>query len=142
MILEKGDLQFGDKERESQSSSIFNDIVNFIAEKCVHPQSKRLFSVASITQAIQDIHFTVKLDKPAKPQALECIKELQKKYNIVRAEMKVKITIPLKKQEILESILEKNNLDLKNGETVIKEEILEHKRCIEPYLFRVLNEDI
>lgn len=40
------------------------------------------------------VHFPVKLDQPAKRQALECIKLLQKRYKIMRAMMKIKITIP------------------------------------------------
>jgi len=41
-------------------SNLFNDIANIIAEKCVHPESKRPISFDSITQAMKDIHFKVK----------------------------------------------------------------------------------
>lgn len=43
--------------------------------------------------AIKDIHFPLKLDQPAKKQALECIKLLQKRYKISRGEMKIRITL-------------------------------------------------
>jgi hypothetical protein len=43
---------------------------------------------------MRDIHYPVKLDQPAKKQALECIKLLQKRYKIIRATMKIKLTIP------------------------------------------------
>lgn len=48
MILEKGELQIGDKERDAQITNIFNDIVNIITEKCVNPESKRQFNIESI----------------------------------------------------------------------------------------------
>jgi len=34
--------------------------------------------------ALKDIHFPIKTDQPAKKQALDCIKLLQKRYKIVR----------------------------------------------------------
>jgi ribosome maturation protein Sdo1 len=42
--------------------------------------------------AIKDIHFPLKLDQPAKKQALDCIKLLQKRYKIARGEMKIRVT--------------------------------------------------
>lgn len=39
LILEKGELQVGEKEREVQLSSLQNDIINIVCEKCVHPDS-------------------------------------------------------------------------------------------------------
>lgn len=80
---------------------MFKDMVNIIAEKCVHPDTKRPFNVESLEAAVHDIHFPIKLDQPAKKQALECIKELQKKYYIARAEMKIKVIVPLKHEERL-----------------------------------------
>lgn len=47
-ILEKGELQVSEKEREVQLTSLQNDIVNIITEKCVHPDSQRKFSVNQI----------------------------------------------------------------------------------------------
>jgi len=68
------------------------DIVKIIVEKCVHPVTQRRFTPDNIKTAIKDIHFPVKLDQPAKKQALDCIKLLQKKYKIVRGQMKIRIT--------------------------------------------------
>lgn len=68
------------------------DIANIINEKCVHPITNRHFTLESIKAAIKDIHYPIKLDQPAKRQALECIKLLQKRYNIARAAMKIRLT--------------------------------------------------
>lgn len=60
LILEKGVMQMGEKEREVQQGNLFNDIVNIIAEKCIHPDSKRLFSADSISKALLDSHIKIK----------------------------------------------------------------------------------
>ena len=92
IILERGELQVSDKEREVHLSGIVTDIVKIIVQKCVHPVTKRRFTQQTIKNAIKDIHFPVKYDQPAKRQALMCIKMLQKKYKIARGQMKIKIT--------------------------------------------------
>lgn len=97
--MEKGELQISDKERENQSEILFKDIANIIAEKCCHPETKRPFSVDSIKGAMKEIHFSVKLDQPAKKQASECIKKLRERFYIARAEMKLKLTVPLSFKE-------------------------------------------
>lgn len=73
-------------------SNILADIVKIIVEKCVHPTTKRRFTPETIKVAIKDIHFPLKLDQPAKKQALDCIKLLQKRYKIARGEMKIRVT--------------------------------------------------
>lgn len=105
-ILEKGELQISDKERENQGEILSKDVANIIAEKCCHPESKRPFSVDSIKAAMKAIHFSVKLDQPAKKQASECIKKLRERFYIDRAEMKLKMTVPLKfKDKLLQEII-------------------------------------
>jgi ribosome maturation protein SDO1 len=97
--LEKGELQISDKERENQAEILFKDIANIISEKCCHPENKRPFSVDSIKSAMKEIHFSVKLDQPAKKQASECIKKLRENFFIDRAEMRLKLTVPLSYRE-------------------------------------------
>ena len=46
------------------------EIIKFIVEKCVHPNTRRRFTPDTIRQAIKEIHFAVKTDQPAKKQAL------------------------------------------------------------------------
>lgn len=101
MILQRGELQITDKERDAQQSSTFAEIINIIVEKCVHPVTKRRFTHEIIKQAVKEIHFAVKTDQPAKKQALECIKLLQAKYKIARGEMRIRIAC---KKEALEKI--------------------------------------
>ena len=105
IILNRGELQVSDKERESQQSNILADIIKIIVEKCVHPTTKRRFTPDNIKLAIKDVHFPVKLDQPAKKQALDCIKLLQKRYKISRGEMKIRITFEKEVLQMLEASL-------------------------------------
>ena len=70
-------------------------------EKCVHPSTKRRFTPETIRQAIKEIHFATKTDQPAKKQALECIKQLQTKYKIVRGDMRIRITFKAEAEDII-----------------------------------------
>ena len=106
LILEKGDLQVSEKEREVHMQNLLNDVIKVVAEKCVHPDSQRSFSIEDIRQAVKDVQFIVRPDKPAKAQALVCIKLLAQKYFIERAKMKVRVTFsPEDKSGVLEQLL-------------------------------------
>lgn len=104
-------MQVSDKEREVHLSGILADIVKIIVEKCVHPVTKRRFTQETIKTAIKDIHFPVKHDQPAKRQALQCIKMLQKRYKIARGEMKIRISFDKEQQEALTEGLKKVEID-------------------------------
>lgn len=73
---------------------MFKDIANLIAERIVHPDSKRPFSIDSITSALEILHFTPRLDQPVKKQASDYVKKLQNYFYVARAEMKIKIIVP------------------------------------------------
>uniref|UniRef100_A0A915MNR9 Ribosome maturation protein SDO1/SBDS N-terminal domain-containing protein n=1 Tax=Meloidogyne javanica TaxID=6303 RepID=A0A915MNR9_MELJA len=45
-ILEKGDLQVSDKERQLTSESSFKEVANLIANMCVNPETQRPYSLA------------------------------------------------------------------------------------------------
>lgn len=111
-ILDNGELQISDKERDSNLNNIFNDISNIITEKCVHSLSKRPISIDSVRQAIKDIHFPIKLDQPPKKQALICLKQLMRKFLIARAEMKIEISCKAINKEKLFVELEKIGVNI------------------------------
>lgn len=45
IILDKGELQVSDKERQVASESLYRDIVTIITDKCVNPESNRPYPV-------------------------------------------------------------------------------------------------
>ncbi|EGR34870.1 ribosome maturation protein SBDS, putative [Ichthyophthirius multifiliis] len=132
LILEKGELQMGEKERAVQQSNIYNDIVNIITEKCVHPDSNRKFPVNQIQQAMKSINFVVKNDQPAKKQALECIKILTKKYYMKRADILVSVSVPKEKhEELLQKLQAINILETKIQKTIQTQNKIEISVIIE-----------
>lgn len=93
-ILERGELQVGDRERAEQSEHLMRDIVQIVVDKSVDAGTKRPFTATSIEKALAELHFSVNAQRSAKQQALEAIKALQEKklLPIVRAQMRVRVT--------------------------------------------------
>lgn len=60
---------------------------------CINPETKRPYPVSMIEKAMKDIHFSVKLNRSAKQQALEAIPQLKASLPIERAQMRVKIVL-------------------------------------------------
>lgn len=96
LILDKGDLQVSDKERQVQSDSSFKEVVNLIANMCVNPDTKRPYSAAVIEKALKDAHFSHKASSSAKKQALEMIPKLRESMKIDRAEMRLRAAVEAK----------------------------------------------
>jgi len=94
MILEKGEVQVSEKERQLLLESTFKDIATVVAEKCVNSETKRPLTVGIVERAMRDIHYNVHPTKSAKQQALEVIRLLQGKIPIQRAWMRLKINLP------------------------------------------------
>jgi ribosome maturation protein SDO1 len=95
-ILKKGELQVGGKERQQQIESLSKDIATLVADMCVDPETKRPITVSLVERAMREAHFMVNTNKPAKSQALLCIKLLREKnvIPIERAQIRLKITAP------------------------------------------------
>lgn len=80
-----------------------------MADKCVNPATKRPYTVTMIEQSMKDAHFSLNQNKTAKQQAIEVIKLLQSSGTlpIERAEMKVRLEIPMKEAKKLKEKLHK-----------------------------------
>ncbi len=98
-----------DKERQQQHDSLFKEIATIVSEKCVNPETKRPYTVTLIEQSMKDAHFSINTTKNAKQQALEVIKLLQSsgKVPIERAEMKIRLDIPVKEGKKIKDKLHK-----------------------------------
>nr|CAD2137665.1 unnamed protein product [Meloidogyne enterolobii] len=92
-ILEKGDLQVSDKERQLTSESSFKEVANLIANMCVNPETQRPYSLATIENALRDAHFSLKSNHSAKQQALEMIPKIRENLKIDRAKMRVRVSV-------------------------------------------------
>ncbi|KAG8938941.1 hypothetical protein FRC00_014307 [Tulasnella sp. 408] len=140
LILKKGELQVGEKEREHALNNLWKEIATQVSEKVVDPNTQRPYPVGMIEKAMHEAGFSVKTGKSSKSQVLECIKLLQEKSTlpIQRARMRVRITMPIKDgkrlKEQIHGTAEKVEEDDMAGdewETIL---------IIDPGQFRVLNE--
>ncbi|KAH7731282.1 shwachman-Bodian-Diamond syndrome [Aphelenchoides avenae] len=101
LILDKGDLQVSDKERQVTAESSFKEVANIIANMCVDPETKRPYSPAVIEKALRDQHFSLKSNRSAKQHALEAIPKLRETMKIDRAKMRLRVAIPAKEAKML-----------------------------------------
>ncbi|KAJ8426934.1 hypothetical protein Cgig2_001115 [Carnegiea gigantea] len=116
-ILDKGELQVAGKEREAQLSSQFRDIATIVMQKTINPETKCPYTISMIERLMHEIHFAVDPNSSSKKQALEVIRQLQKKFPIKRSPMRLRITAD---QQNFPSILEK--LNAWNADILTKDE--------------------
>lgn len=88
LILEKGDIQISEKERNLNQQNTRNDIANIIVEKTFNTENGLPFPHSMIIQVLDDIKFTTRDDQDTKKQALKAIKCIQEK-NILPIERKL-----------------------------------------------------
>jgi len=122
-IVEKGELQISEKERDVQLDSLFKEIATAVANMCVNPESKLPYPVTFIERSMKDIHYSVKPNKSAKQQALEVIPKLKEHMAIDRAKMRVKVTIQSdhasRVKSALHSVLAESSISSTESETEI-----------------------
>eukprot|EP00271_Cylindrocystis_brebissonii_P008498 TRINITY_DN22871_c0_g1_i1.p1 TRINITY_DN22871_c0_g1~~TRINITY_DN22871_c0_g1_i1.p1 ORF type:complete len:441 (-),score=78.65 TRINITY_DN22871_c0_g1_i1:674-1996(-) len=93
-ILDKGEFQVSDKEREVAVSSQFRDIASIVMEKTVNPDTQRPYTMGLIEKFIHELHFSVEPHKSSKQQALELIGRLRSRFPITRARMELRLGVP------------------------------------------------
>lgn len=95
LILNKGDLQVSEKERESALNNVKCDIASIISEKTFDLKTGKPISYYVILKAMDDIGVIIKEHEDAKKQALKLIKQLQDQgsLNIERRYMKLGISV-------------------------------------------------
>ena len=76
LILDKGDIQTGEREREKGISNLKRYISNIIVQKTYNTDNGLPFPQDIITQALDDINFKYNEKENEKKQALKAIKEL------------------------------------------------------------------
>jgi len=139
-ILNKGELQVGEKERDHDLTSLRKEIATLVAEKCVDPATQRPYPVGMIEKAMAEAGFSVKQGKNAKSQVSDCIKLLQSDSNlpIQRARMRIKVSLPsTASEELRAKILEAAE---KVEHESANEEDWETTMLIDPGQFRVIND--
>ena len=103
-ILEKGELQVSETERNAQIESVFRDVASLVASKTVNPQNNRPYTQSMIQDAMHKIHFGVNLTRSSKQQALMVIRQLKEVMPIAKAKMVLRIMLPADPTELVESL--------------------------------------
>ncbi|CAI5950297.1 unnamed protein product [Closterium sp. NIES-65] len=99
-ILEKGEYQVSEKEREMQASALLRDITCLVTERTVNPETHRPYPVGIVEKFIRDIHFSVDPNRSSKQQASAChaaldlIRQLSQRFPITRARMELRLVLP------------------------------------------------
>jgi len=108
IILDQGDLQISDKERQVNLENMLKDIATNVAAKCVNPNSNRPYPVTVIEKAIRDIQYSVNPTKAAKLQALEVIPQLKEHMPIERSKMRTRVALPSSLEEAFLDMMKTN----------------------------------
>ncbi|XP_065313462.1 ribosome maturation protein SBDS-like isoform X2 [Gordionus sp. m RMFG-2023] len=139
-ILEKGDLQISDKERQNNQQTMFKDIATIVSNKCINPETNKPYPITMIENAMKEIHYSINPKKNSKQQALDVIKKLKETISIERVQMKIKLQCSAKfskkiieKMSIIENSTTENKTRLDNGD-------LELVLLIDPGTLRSIDE--
>jgi ribosome maturation protein SDO1 len=119
---------------------MFKEIATLVSDKCVDPSTKRPYTVTMIEQSMKNAHFSINPNKTAKQQAIEVIKLLQSSgtLQIERAEMKVRLDIPLKESKKLKEKVYKLIKNMESEEFTANS--LEILCTIDPGKYREIDE--
>lgn len=116
LILTKGDLQVSDKERQAQSEAMFKDIATIVSDKCVSADTKRPIPVSLIEKAMKECHIAVKPNKNSKQQALTTIEKLKDVLDLQRAQMRIKVSTPVRTLNKIRKLLKKLEVTIESEE--------------------------
>ena len=91
-ILNKGELQVSEKEREAALETLLKEIASIVAVKTFNPTTNLPYTVNLIQNAMKEINFSATVSKSSKAQALFVIKKLKDVMPIARTNMLVRVT--------------------------------------------------
>lgn len=106
-ILQKGEIQLSEKERQAKGNQVQAEVLQIISTKCINPKTKKRYTPTMIQKAINELKINIMSTKAAKLQALEIIRTLvsSQVIPIVRAKMKIKISLDSKEYKKLDTKL-------------------------------------
>ncbi|OAV88212.1 hypothetical protein PTTG_09155 [Puccinia triticina 1-1 BBBD Race 1] len=143
-ILKNGELQVSDKERAQALVDKKREIIHLVAEKTVDPLTNRPHTSSMIEKALEELHFSVNLSKSSKTQALELIKSLSSRPEIIsisRSQMKIRLTVPTTKEsKKLKPIILESTTKVELDET--DEDQWELIALIEPGQFKFISDTL
>lgn len=133
-ILEKGELQVSDKERQKLIDTLTKEIIGLVVDKTVNPETQRPYPMKVIERFINTINFSVNVNKKPKQQALELIKVLNNLMPIQRVRMRIKIQLPVYDSVHFDTLIQ--GVDCTIESQVEEKDIKEYICLIDPGKYR------
>ena len=144
LILDKGDIQTGEKEREEGKANLKKYIANIIVQKTYNINNGLPFPQDTIELALDEIKFKYNEKENEKKQALKAIKELinKKALPIERKLMQLKINVKKIENENTPFYKEKDKLEDFNKKVLeyckeIEAEIIENEIISEDFNIKI-----
>ena len=82
-ILNKGEFQVSDQERQMQTDALFRDVASRVTAMVLNPASQRPYPLSTIERAMREtLHFAPQPSKSAKQQALAVVRQLQQQLGL------------------------------------------------------------
>ena len=143
-ILNKGQFQMSDLERDDKLESVKQEIANWISSQCINRETQNQFPSSMIVRGMNEINCKVVLNKAAKQQGLTIIEALKAVLPIERAPMHVKITFLNSEQSetflkmLAEGHNEAHKVDMERQSDAGVEAFL----TIEKFLYKVIQDTL
>ena len=95
LVLDEGDVQVSDMERSARLESTAREVASMVSERCVHPDSRRPYTVTQVRDAMRIAGFMVHPTHGAKQQFLDCVKLLRRTgaLDVERAKMELALVL-------------------------------------------------
>ena len=99
---------------------MLKDVATTVADTCVNPENKRPYPVSLILKAFKECHVSVKTNRPAKQQAAEAVAKIRESgMPIERANMRLKITVPVQHAKDVKAKLKQFQVGLRRKITYL-----------------------
>ena len=107
-ILNKGEFQVSDQERQMQTDALFRDVASRVTAMVLNPASQRPYPLSMIERAMREtLHFAPQPSKSAKQQALAVVRQLQQQqpFPVTRAKMRLRLLVPAARLDAAQAAL-------------------------------------
>ncbi len=93
-MLERGELQVSELERQREYAQLARDVVQVLVDKCVNPDTGVPYTAGVLERALRACHVALDPKRSAKQQALDALPKLAASFPIARARMRFRVAAP------------------------------------------------
>lgn len=94
LILDKGELQVSQRERDALAENVYNEVLTMLGQKLVYSATKRPVPLEQVKAALRAINFQPNINRPARQQASESLRQVEQQFNVERAAFLVRVPGP------------------------------------------------